>query len=96
MNHRDHRDHGDMFKNLCALCVLCGFNFSDRFLNQQNDPLSIKAQITSGDQILEEKSFVLEKLGARVEFSNETNHFVNSTNVTLILTLSLRPWYDIN
>ena len=60
-------------------------------LNQQNDPLSIKAQITNGDQILEEKSFVLEKLGARVEFSNEKNHFVNSTNVTLRLLVKDYP-----
>ncbi len=60
-------------------------------LNQQNDPLSIKAQIISGDQVLEEKSFVLENLGAHVEFSNEKNHFVNSTNVTLRLLVQGYP-----
>ena len=52
-------------------------------LNQQNEILPIKAQIISGDQILEEKSFVLDKLDSSVEFSNERNHFVRSTDVTL-------------
>lgn len=67
-------------------------SFKVDILNQQNDPLSIKAQIISGDQILEEKSFVLEKLGSRVEFSNEKGHFVNSTNVTLrLLTQGYPP-----
>lgn len=60
-------------------------------LNQRNDPLSIKAQILSGDQILEEKSFVLENLGNSIEFSNEKNHFVNSTNVTLRLLIQGYP-----
>jgi len=59
-------------------------------LNQQNDPLSIQAQIISGDQILEEKSFVLDYQGS-VEYSNEKNHFVNSTNVTLRLLVKDYP-----
>ena len=57
----------------------------------KNDPLSIKAQIISGDQILEEKSFVLENQGSSIQYSNERNHFVNSTNVTLRLSTQGYP-----
>lgn len=60
-------------------------------LNQQNNPLPIKAQIISDGQILEEKSFVLDKLDSSVEFSNEKNHFVNTTNVTLRVSIKGNP-----
>lgn len=62
-----------------------------QIFNQQNDPLSIKAQILSGDLILEEKSFVLGKVGSSIVFSNERNHFVNSTNMTLRLLIQGYP-----
>jgi hypothetical protein len=48
-----------------------------------NVPLKIKAQILSSGQILEEKTFTLEKQDSSVEFSNDKNHFINSTNVDL-------------
>ena len=63
-------------------------------LNQQNNPLSITTQIISGDRILEEKSFVLDKLESSIEFSNEKNHFVNSTNVTLRVLIKGYPPKD--
>lgn len=53
--------------------------------NEQTAPLSIKAQIVSDGQVLEEKSFVLEQQGSSYQFSNERSHFINSTNVTLRL-----------
>lgn len=53
--------------------------------NQRNIPLSIKAQIISGEQILEENSFTLKREGSGIDFANENRHFVNSTNVTLRL-----------
>ena len=56
-------------------------------LNQKNIPLNIKAQILSGDQILEEKSFDLETQGSSVEFTNEKKHFINNTNVYLRLLI---------
>jgi plastocyanin len=63
-----------------------------QIFNQQNNPLSIKAQILSGDHILEEQSFVLEKQGSSIQFSNGGNHFVNSTNLTLrLLTQGYPP-----
>lgn len=66
-------------------------SLSFHIINQRNDPLSIKAQILSGDQILEEKSFVLENLGNSVEIPNDKNHFVNSTNVTLRILINGYP-----
>lgn len=53
--------------------------------NQQNKPLSIKAQIISGEQILEENSFILEKEGSSFAFTNEKTFDINNTNVTLRL-----------
>jgi plastocyanin len=60
-------------------------------INQINIPLTIKAQILSGDQILEEKTFTLEKQDSIVEFSNEKNHFINNTNVFLRLLIQSYP-----
>jgi len=52
-------------------------------LNQKNIPLNIKAQILSGDQILEETSFDLKTQGSSVAFTNEKKHFINNINVYL-------------
>jgi uncharacterized Fe-S cluster-containing radical SAM superfamily protein len=56
-------------------------------INQINIPLTIKAQMLSGDQILEEKTFTLEKQGSSVGFSNEKKYFINNTNVNLRLLI---------
>ncbi len=56
-------------------------------LNQRDIPISIDAQILSGEQILEEKSFIFERAGSSYSFANEKIHFVNSTNVTLRLLI---------
>ena len=66
-------------------------SFKVQIFNQQNNPLSIKAQILNGDQILEEKSFVLENDGNSIQFLNERSHFVNSTNITLRLLIQGYP-----
>lgn len=63
-------------------------------MNQMNVPLNIKAQILSGDRILEEKIFTLEKQDSSVEFSNEENHYINNTNVTLRLLIQGYPPID--
>ncbi len=55
--------------------------------NQQNTPLAIKAQIVSGGQVLEEKSFSLDNEGSSYQFTNEKQHYINSTNVTLRLLI---------
>jgi plastocyanin len=54
-------------------------------MNQMNIPFTIKAQILSGDRILEEKTFTLEKQDSSFDFSNEKIHFINDTNVNLRL-----------
>ena len=56
-----------------------------QIINYQINPISITAQIVSGGQVLEEKSFVLEQQGSGYQLSNDRNHFINSTNVTLRL-----------
>lgn len=65
-------------------------------VNQINIPLSIKAQILNGDQILEERSFDLAKEGSIVEFTNENRHFINNTNVTLRLLVQGYKPIDYN
>lgn len=60
-------------------------------MNQINIPFTIKAQIKSGDQILEEKTFTLEKQESSVEFSNEKKYFINNTNVNLRLLIQGYP-----
>lgn len=62
-----------------------------KVINQINIPLTIKAHILSDDQILEEKTFTLEKQDSSVEFSNEKIHFVNNTNVNLRLLVQGYP-----
>jgi plastocyanin len=67
-------------------------SFKVDVLNQINIPLTIKAQILSEDQILEETSFNLETQGSSVRFTNEKKHFINNTNVSLrLLTLGYPP-----
>jgi hypothetical protein len=56
-------------------------------INQINIPLTIKAQIFSDDQILEEKTFTLQQEDSNVEFSNEQNHFINNRSVNLRLLI---------
>ncbi len=67
-----------------------------KIMNQQNNPLSIKAQIINEEQVLEEKSFTLEKLGSGYEFANEKQHFINNTNVTLKLLVQDYEPIDYN
>lgn len=56
--------------------------------NQINGKLTIKAQIINDNQVLEEKSFTLDQAGSSYEFSNEKQHFINNTNVTLRLLVN--------
>ncbi len=58
-----------------------------KIYNQQNIPLAIKAQIVSGGQVLEEKSFSLDNEGSSYQFTNEKRHYINGTNVTLRLLI---------
>ncbi len=53
--------------------------------NQINDPVSIKALIMNSGQILEETSFTIGGGGGSYQFSNQKQHFINGTNVTLRL-----------
>jgi plastocyanin len=55
--------------------------------NQGNMPLSIRAQIVSDGQVLEETSFVLENVGSNYQFTNQKKHFIKSTDVTLRLLI---------
>jgi hypothetical protein len=49
-----------------------------------NSPISLKAQIVSDGQILEEQSFTLQS-GSSYNFANKGSHTINSTNVSLWL-----------
>jgi plastocyanin len=60
-------------------------------INQINIPLTIKAQILSGDQILEETTFTLDKQDSSVEFTNQDKHYINNTNVNLRLLIQGYP-----
>ncbi len=62
-------------------------SFQVQIINQRNAPLSITAQTVNGEQILEEKTFILESEGSSYSFSNERTHFINNTNVTLRLLI---------
>ncbi|MCZ7402177.1 MAG: hypothetical protein O8C61_08135 [Candidatus Methanoperedens sp.] len=65
--------------------------FKVNVLNQVTIPFTIKAQILSGDQVLEEKTFTLATQDSQVEFTNEKKYFVNNTNVTLRLVITGYP-----
>jgi hypothetical protein len=58
-----------------------------QIFNQWNAPVSITAQIVSGELILEEKTFLLENVGSSYSFANDRVHFINNTNVTLRLLI---------
>jgi len=60
-------------------------------INQINIPFTIKAQILSGDQILEETTFTLDKQDSSVEFTNQDKHYINNTNVNLRLLIQGYP-----
>jgi plastocyanin len=53
--------------------------------NQFNIPISIRAQIVSDGQVLEETSFILENAGSSYQFTNEKSHFMKSADVILRL-----------
>jgi hypothetical protein len=55
--------------------------------NQQYAPVSITAQIVSGELILEEKTFLLKSEGSSYSYANDRVHFINNTNVTLRLLI---------
>ena len=60
-------------------------NFKVKIINQQYSPISIKSQVISDNQILEEESFTLSKAASSYEFYNEKKHFMNNTDVILRL-----------
>jgi hypothetical protein len=62
--------------------------FKVEIYNQGTAPLNIKAQINNDGQTLEEKSFSLNGGGSSYQFINDKNHYINSTNVTLRLTVN--------
>ncbi len=62
--------------------------FKVEIYNQGTAPLNIKAQVNSDGQTLEERSFSLNGGGSSYQFRNDRNHFINSTNVTLLLTVN--------
>jgi len=64
--------------------------------NQRNTRLSINAQIISDGQILEDNSFTLEGEGNSYQFTNQRNHYINSTNVTLRMQVNGYQPVDYN
>lgn len=60
-------------------------NFKVKIINQQYTPVSIKSQVISDNQILEEESFTLLKAASSYEFYNEKKYFMNNTDVILRL-----------
>ena len=69
-------------------------NFKVKITNQQNSPVSIKSQIISDNQILEEESFTLRKAASSYEFYNEKNYYINNTD--LILRLYIQSYKPID
>jgi len=55
--------------------------------NQNNIPFTIKAQVLNNEQVLEERSFILEHDGSSYAFVNDKGHFINGTNLTLKLLI---------
>ncbi len=62
--------------------------FKVEIYNQGTVALNIKAQVNNDGQTLEEKSFPLNGGGSSYQFINDRNHYINSTNVTLRLTVN--------
>ena len=65
--------------------------FKVSVINQITIPLTIRAQVMSGDQILEEKTFTLDKQDSSIEFTNQYKHYINNTNVNLRLLVQGYP-----
>ncbi len=55
--------------------------------NEQTNPLFITAQIISNGQVLYETSFVLDHMGSSYGFTDSEQHYITSTNVTLLLQI---------
>jgi hypothetical protein len=55
--------------------------------NEQTNPLYITAQIVSNGQVLYETSFVLDHMGSSYGFTDSEQHYITSTNVTLLLQI---------
>lgn len=55
--------------------------------NQMPTSVSIRAQIVSGSEILEEKNFTLENQGSSYVLVNEKRHFISSPDVVLRLII---------
>lgn len=53
--------------------------------NSIGSPISIKAQLVSDGQILEEQSFTLQ-IGSSLSFTNKGSYIINSTNVSIVLS----------
>jgi len=66
-------------------------SFKVDVINQADIPFTIKAQILSGDLILEERTFTLENQDSKIEFTNEKKYFINDTNVNLRLFIQGYP-----
>ena len=67
-------------------------NFKVKIINQQNTPVSIRSQVISDNQILEEESFTLMKAASSYEFYNKKKYFINNTDVILRLHIqSYKP-----
>ncbi len=67
-------------------------NFQVKIINQQNSPVSIKSQIISDHQVLEEESFTLRKAASNYVFYNKKQYFINNTDVILRLHIqSYKP-----
>ncbi len=60
-------------------------SFQVKIINQQNFPVSIKSQIISDNQILEEESFTLRKAASSYVFHNKKQYFINNTDIILRL-----------
>ncbi len=69
-------------------------NFQVRIINQQNSPVSIKSQIISDNQILEEETFTLAKAASNYVFHNKKQYFINNTD--LILRLQIQSYEPID
>jgi hypothetical protein len=55
--------------------------------NQKEAPITIRAQILSGEQILEERVFSLERAGSSIAFVNEKPYFIQTPDVALRLLI---------
>ncbi len=61
------------------------YTVSATIVNQIGSPISIKAQLVSNGQILEEQSFTLQA-GSTFTYTNKGPYTINSTNVSLFIS----------